>query len=463
MSSTEALMWSAERDPVLRSSFMNITFLDRSPDFEAFKRRIEAATLALPRLRQRVVDPPGGFGAPEWVDDPYFDIDYHVRRIGAPPPGDRRALLDMAAVLMEDPLDHARPLWLMTIVDGLEGGQAAYLSKMHHTITDGVGGVRLSAMFLDLTREGAPPVDVEDTPAPVPEPLPRDSDRDGAEEHGPDSMLATAGRVASDAVRQLVGTGRAMVDAAGTLANPIEAVGSARSLARQLLVTEGARSPLWAGKRTMKRRFEVLTVDLTAVKRAAKALGGTVNDLYVAAVAGGAGAYHLEKGAPVDELRMSMPVSTRTDKSAGGNSFTPTKVLVPVGLRDPVERFTQIHERLSETKAVRSIGLVDSMAGVLTSLPSPMLVRLARQQVETVDFAASNLRGAPFDLYIAGAYILGNHPMGPTAGTAFNATTLSYKDGLDIGLNIDAGAVDDPVLLRRCIEDAFAELVAAGS
>ena len=456
MSSTEALMWTAERDPVLRSSFMSVTFLDRLPDFDAFRRRIEQAVTALPRLRQRVLEAPGGFGPPEWADDPHFDIDFHVRRLAVPAPGTDAELLRLAALLMEDAFDPARPLWQMTIVEGLNDRRAAFLSKMHHTITDGVGGVRLSAMFLDLARD-APEPEPPAVVATVAEPGDGDSNGSGS------NVFGTAGRMAADAVRQIVGTGKGLVDAAGTVANPADAVEAARSLARQLFVTEGAHSSLWAGKRTMRRRFEILRVDLAEVKRAAKALGGTVNDLYVAAIAGGAGAYHRAKGAPVDELRMSMPVSTRTDRSVGGNAFTPTKVLVPAGTVDPVERFQITHERLASTKAERALGLASSFAGVLTSLPSPLLVRLARQQIETVDFATSNVRGAPFDLFVAGARILSNHPMGPTAGTAFNATTLSYMNSLDIGLNIDAGAVDDPELLRRCIEESFAELIAAGS
>ena len=106
--------------------------------------------------------------------------------------------------------------------------------------------------------------------------------------------------------------------------------------------------------------------------------------------------------------------------------------------------------------------MAETFAGILTSLPSPLLLRLARQQVETVDFATSNVRGAPFDLYIAGAKIEANYPMGPTGGTAFNLTTLSSAGWLDMGVNIDLAAIDEPELLRTCLIDAYAELLAAG-
>jgi diacylglycerol O-acyltransferase len=158
-----------------------------------------------------------------------------------------------------------------------------------------------------------------------------------------------------------------------------------------------------------------------------------------------------------------MPVSTRTDRSMGGNAFTPARVLVPVGLIDPVERFSAVRERLNVTKKERSLAMAESFAGVANVLPTSVLVRFARQQTETVDFATSNVRGAPFDLYVGGAKIVANYPMGPTGGTAFNLTLLSSGGSLDMGLNIDVAAVEDPELLRTSLEDSYAELLAAGS
>src|SRR5687767_5905378 len=124
MSDTEALMWALEDDPVLRSTFANVTFLDCTPDLQQFRERMLMAIEALPRLRQRVVDPPG-IANPEWVDDPFFDLDYHVRRVAAPSPGDDRAVLDLAALASLDPFDRARPLWQFTLVEGLPDGRAA--------------------------------------------------------------------------------------------------------------------------------------------------------------------------------------------------------------------------------------------------------------------------------------------------------------------------------------------------
>ena len=454
MSDAEALMWTIEKDPAMRSSFLQLTLLDRPPDFARFRRRMERAVKVLPRLGQRVVPPPFRFAPPEWADDPSFDIDFHVRHLAVPPPGTERQLLDLAALIYEDAFDRARPLWQLTIVEGLEGGRAALLAKMHHTITDGVGGVRLSMQFLDLAPDAADPEDVEE--------------QTRTPERGVYEVVSDA--VGHNVRRQVGVVRRGAAGTAGLAVHPdrvaravTDTVDTAASLWRQLAVVQPSRSPLWTGRRSLTRRFETLTVNLDDVKRAAKGLGGTVNDLFVAAVAGGSAAYHRAKGASVDDLRVTIPVSVRDDKSAGGNAFSPARLLIPAGIEDPATRFAAIHERLGVAKNERALGLFGSLAGVMNNLPTSLLTRVARQQAETVDFAASNVRAADFDLYIAGAHIEANHPMGPTAGTAFNATVMSYKNRFDVGLNIDTAAIDDPDLLRTCIEESFAELVKAGT
>src|SRR5204863_1589332 len=118
--------------------------------------------------------------------------------------------------------------------------------------------------------------------------------------------------------------------------------------------------------------------------------------------------------------------------------------------------------RLTRVKRDPTVAAGESLAAVAALLPGPVLRRIARSQVGTVDFATSNVRGAPFDLFIGGAAILANHPFGPTGGTAFNASMMSYRSAMDIGINCDAAAIDDPARLRTCIENAIAELIAAG-
>jgi WS/DGAT/MGAT family acyltransferase len=328
------------------------------------------------------------------------------------------------------------------------------IQKLHHTIADGEGAIRMSEQFIDLARDATEPI-TSGTPA-------------EAEAGG--SLLETTVDTLTHNLRRGIGIGRRLVEgAAGAVKDPsliirtgadIGAVAS--SAVRQLAVTDHAHSSLWT-ERSLKRTLETLTVPFDDARLAAKALGGSLNDLFVTAAAGGAAAYHRAKGADIDELRISMPISTRKDGSAGGNSFSPSRALLPVGIEDPAERFTAIHDRLSQTKGERALSLLDGLAGVVNLLPTSMLVRLARSQVETVDFATSNVRGAPFDLYIAGSHMEHNFPVGPTGGTAFNLTLMSYRGQLDMGLHIDKAAIADPALLRSCIEEGFAELIAAAS
>jgi hypothetical protein len=189
-------------------------------------------------------------------------------------------------------------------------------------------------------------------------------------------------------------------------------------------------------------------------------LGGTLNTAFLAAAAEAAGRYHREMGAPVDELRSSMAVSTRT-RDSGANAFSLVRMLVPTGDMPIGERFARIQAAASEATQGSGAASLDALASLAATLPTSLITRLARQQAQTVDFATSNVRGAPIPLYLAGAQLLANHPVGPLAGVAYNLTLLSYNHSLDMGVNIDTEAVTDPELLRRCLEQAFRDLLTA--
>jgi diacylglycerol O-acyltransferase len=466
MSDAEALMWSLDADPALRSSFISITFLDGTPDFVRFRQRVASAVAATPALRERVARSALELLPPRWEPDPTFDLDFHVRRVAVPAPGSHRQVFDLAALYAQDPFDQTRPLWQFTVVEGLGGGQAALVAKMHHVLSDGVGAVRMSAAFVDLSPDPDEPGGGglnDGTSAPV-----SDAGTGASTGGGLSALLGTIGEAAGSVVAD--NAERARRAAAGvldTMRQPqqvprqvLQTVAVARSVARQLAVIEPAHSTLWTGNHSFVHRFDALSIDLDDVRAAAKSLGGTVNDVLVTAVAGAAGAYHLARGVDVADLRMSMPVSTRHDRAVGGNAWAPTRVLVPV-VGDAVTRFNAVHERLETTKHEASLGLTGAFATILRAVPTPIVLRLARQQVGTVDFACSNVRGAPFDLWVGGARVVATYPMGPTAGTAFNATVLSYRDHLDLGLNADSGAIDDPQELRDLIASGFAELIDA--
>lgn len=455
MTPPEALMWALERDPILRSTFLNITVLDRPPDVERLARRISETIDAFPRMRQRVRTPSVPWDRPRWIDDASFDLRFHIRHLALPPPGTFRSLLDASALWLEDAFDPVRPLWQLTVVEGLEDGRAALLAKMHHTITDGVGGLRLSSSFLDFDAAGEAPVRVPH--------LPGGPASGGGSGGGPPEEDGGTRRSFPGALAAAVGIGRR----AAALARPDQVVRQAgavvdavTSVARQSIGASPG-SEMWRARRSMGRRLEVVDLGLDDARRTAKALGGTVNDYFVTGVTGGAAAYHRAKGHPVERFRMAMPVSTRVDRSFGGNSFAPARVTVPVGISDPRQRFAQVHSALAAARGERALGLADSLAAVVLAVPPAVLTPIARQQVSNVDLAASNLRGSPVELYLAGARVEANYPMGPTAGVAFNATVLSYMDRLDMGLVMDSAAVEDSAVLRAFIEDEFAALTAA--
>lgn len=451
MSDAEALMWRLEKDPFLSSTFANITILDRPPDLDRLRRRLERAVHLVPRLRQRVQPAPANLAPPSWVDDPDFDLAFHLRHLALPAPGSRRQLLDLVALLVADPWDRTRPLWTFFVVEGIEGGRAALVQKMHHTVIDGEGGVLLSLQYLDAERHAPepPPVDAAALDAAVaePPPTPAAAIRD---------LVGEVGRVPVAALGQL----RDLLTHPGRLPGAgLAAAETARAVLTQLSDTERARSPLWTA-RSLRRHVETLRVPFRDAKDTARALGGTVNTLFVSAAADAAGAYHRRLGAPVDELRASMAISTRT-ASSGANAFALARVLVPTGEMDPAERFRLIQSRADAARQGSNLASLDVLAGITTLLPTTVVTRLARHQTQTVDFATSNVRGAPFPMYIAGAELLENYPVGPLVGVAFNLTLLSYHGSLDMGLNTDAAAVAEPALLREELAAAFDRLLAA--
>jgi hypothetical protein len=206
-----------------------------------------------------------------------------------------------------------------------------------------------------------------------------------------------------------------------------------------------------------------LQLALGVAQAAGKALGGSINDVFVTGAVNGAVAYHVERGATVDALNISFVVSTRTDKAIGGNSFTPTRVQIPGGPMSVEERFTMISRLMADRRSgVKGEGAFSGIAGLANLLPTSVVTRVARSQAARMDFATSNLRAAPFPLYISGARVLQNVSMGPVAGTALNFTALSYNGSLDIGMFLDPMAVEEPAALRECMEQAYAELIEAG-
>jgi hypothetical protein len=234
---------------------------------------------------------------------------------------------------------------------------------------------------------------------------------------------------------------------------------SVRGLLNQMGEVDPARSPLWT-KRSLQRRLETVRVPYRELIDASRALGGKLNTAFVTAVADAAGAYHRDRGAPVESLRTSIAISTRTE-SSGSNAFSLAKLLVPTSEMPIVERFAAVNEALTQAREGAKSASLDTLATLSANLPTSVLTRIARTQSQSIDFATSNVRSGGVPLYIAGGLIVENYPIGPLGGVAFNATLLSYNGSLDIGIHIDTAAVAEPELLRDRIERSLNQLIYA--
>ncbi len=469
MSPSEAIMWAAEKDPALRSDFSNLTILDSVPDMDRLRDKVEQALVSLPRLSERVVSPPLRIAPPEWRSDPTLDLGYHLRRVALPGPGSMRDLLDLAAAVSAPPLDRSRPLWEFTLIEGMAGGRAALLQRVHHTITDGVGGLKLSLSLVDLERDPTPndhdtvrALAEEEQERLLHEALDDPLDRD--------SPLGVLRDAVDFAFTRNLGIARRGIAAGAELAlHPTaaprrvqDAVGMVASLRRQVLVGGGPRSPLLA-TRSLGRRYDVFTVGLEECRASAHALGGSINDVFVTGVTGALGLYHDRLGTPVEDLRMAMAVSTRSGDSAEGNQFVPTRIIVPITPKEPAARFLQVKDRITNLRHEPALSAADGFAALASGLPTSLIVGLLRSQTRTTDFATSNLRGSPITLYLGGAEIVGSYPMGPRSGCAVNVTALSYCGHLCLGIHSDPAAITDPEAFHECLRESFDALLATGA
>ncbi len=458
MSDSDALMWNIEKDPILRSTITALTVLDRAPDRARLLDKLERGTRLVPRLRQRVVGNLFSLAPPRWEVDPNFDLRYHVRWTRAAgssegSAGTLRDVLDIAEPIAMQGFDRARPLWEFVIIEGLADGKAAMIQKLHHAITDGVGGIAIAMLLLDLERD---PAGDEEPMPPLPEgkvlsPAERTVDAVG---HIARRNLGIARRARAT----LTGA------AAGAASDPLGLVrdvgGAATSMARMMAPASEPLSPVMTG-RSLSVHFETLTFPLADMKAAAKKAEGRLNDAFVAGVAGGLRRYHEAHDAPVAALRMNMPISVRTEETANvaGNQFAPARFPVPMAIEDPVEAMVAVRELVAGQRGEPALAMLEPMSGLLNRLPTTVTTSLFGSMLKGVDFTTSNVPGAPIPVFMGGAEIEMMVPFGPLAGTAVNVTLLSNRDDVHLGINCDLAAVPDPEVLRDCIQESFEELL----
>jgi diacylglycerol O-acyltransferase len=334
LNESDSVMWSIELDPILRTTIVAVSMLDRSPNWKRLRQRMDEACSQVPRLRQKVVPTPMRIGPPRWQDDDRFDVDYHLRRVVCPAPGDVRAVLDMAGLFAMTAFDKDRPLWEFTLVEGLEGGRAALIQKVHHAFTDGVGGIKMAQLLLDDSR--------------APSTRGNLGTRERSKATGP--LEAIVQPLAANALTamSLWWRGARVLPSVATAAvlRPDRAVGAgirnARSIAKLLAPATTPLSPVMVG-RGLSRHLDAFDVPLTDLLAAAHAADSTLNDAFLASLTDGLRRYHERRGSPVTALRVTMPINLRqAGDSLGNNRFVPARLTIPIDALDASQRMQRM-------------------------------------------------------------------------------------------------------------------------
>jgi diacylglycerol O-acyltransferase / wax synthase len=409
----------------------------------------------VPRYRQRVRFVPMDLGRPVWVDDPHFNLEYHLRHSALPPPGDEAALCRLMGRLMSQELDRNRPLWEAWVVEGLAGGQWAVVSKVHHSMVDGVAGVDLISVVLDHERVAAAPVADDWEPGPDP----------------------SGTRLAVDAVVNLVSSPGELLQAAWrTVRAP------RRALERGWAIASGLRwygSALRPTPRTSldgtigpHRRWTFAGASLGDVRTIRHALGGTVNDVVLAAVTSGFRDLIVARGEDPDHvaLRTLVPVSMR-DQTAHGvydNRVSAIFLDLPVHLEDPLERLAAVHEQMDRLKQSHEAEagealthLADAVPPALTAQATRLVSRLVtRVPQRTMNTVTTNVPGPQFPLYAAGREMLEYLPFVPLGpGVRIGVAILSYNGQLRFGITGDYDTAPDIDILADGIDAAVTTLL----
>ena len=470
MSDADAILWYIERDPLLRSTITAVVMLDRVPDRARFDDSVANMVANIVRMRQRVVDEPGHLAAPRWVEAAGLDLGFHYQwmRLAGRRPTLGQAL-DFASRVAERAFDRDRPLWDLTVIEGLPGGKAMVVLRFHHTIADGLGLVQMMQHMVQLEPE---PVDsgAPDPAAPAPVAPDLVTLAPVAPEAAPPLIpwRSMARRITTDAHTSL-SVGRTSFDLARCfVAHP---VGTTKSVARLTdsvyRLIKPATTPLspLLSPRSMSRQFNTVQIPLDDVKRASKATGTTLNDIFVAGVLTGVVDYHRALGQEAAEIRVHIPVSIRggADANKATNQFVPTRLTLPLTEMDVRRRLSTVHDILALGKAEPVLPHLAAITGAVGRLGPQAAVSIIGSMMKGVDLLASNVPGPQFPVWVAGSQVEAVYGFGPLGGAAINVTLLSYDGMLDIGVNSDRAAVTQPDRLAALIEKGLGRVVALGS
>ena len=439
--------------------------------FETVRAVVEQRLPLLPPLRRRLVEVPFGIDRPWWADDPDFDLDFHVRELALPSPGNDDQLAEQVARIASRALDRSRPLWEIYLFSGLSGGRMALMVKFHHAALDGVAGAELLTTLLDPTstppeQPAAQPWD----PAPVPGELAMWARGVAGLSLQPLKVLDFQRRLLRTLPRSTLFFGRRAAPALTNLGRMMTGGGSPDG---QLLTGPALVAPRTSFNRpiTPHRRWAFGSTSLSAVKQVKATFGVTVNDVVMAACAGALRRWlEVHDELPEQPLLAMVPLSVRTPEQQGqfGNRVSAMIAVLPTHLPDPVDRLTAVHDAMRAAKEQHHAISAETLQDVTQFAMPALATRAARvaAQMRVTDYinppynvVISNVPGPRTPLYLAGATVLGYYPVSVVAdGQGLNLTVQSDQDNLDIGLVSCRELVPDLWDLLGYLTDAIDEL-----
>jgi WS/DGAT/MGAT family acyltransferase len=443
---------------VIGTLLLDVSAVPPGSAFSRVQRALEDRIHLLAPFRRRAVAVPGGVDVPVWVEDPDFRLVDHLRRARLPAPGGARELEAFVGEVASLPLRRDRPLWELWVVEGLEDGSVALVTKLHHAMMDGAAGGELMAHLFDLSAEGGP-VEAADTP------------------WDPDVVPGRARLLAGGAAARVGG----LFQVPRALGSVMWAAGAAtRTWVEQRIGGTGApvvapRAP-FNGSLTPRRAVAFGRCTLSDLKTVRRAFGTTINDVVLAATAAALRAYLIDVGElPSRALLAAVPVGVRADGAddQGGNHVSNMFVALPLAIADPVERLRAIHDSAEAAKVVyRAAGtnLLSDVIGVTAPIALSIGARaysgwgLARVHPPVFNLIVSNVAGPPVPLFIGGMRVLATYPMGPLMeGSGLNLTILSDMGGVDVGVMACPDLAPDPRVITAGFEAGVAELVSAAA
>jgi WS/DGAT/MGAT family acyltransferase len=428
------------------------TFQNPAPVFDDFLDTIRGRLHLVPRYRQKLALPPMRTGRPVWVDDPNFNIEYHVRRTALPPPGSQEQLLLLTSRLFSQQLDRSKPLWEMWIIEGLENDSWALINKTHHAMIDGVSGVDLATVIFDLSPEGTK----IDHPA---EPW------QAASEPGDRDLLASGA----------LGIARTAID---SVRRATEIVSSPAAVFDQLRDgIEGVGEVAWAGLNAAPatplnveigphRRFRVVDAQLEDFKQIKNALGGTVNDAVLTVVSGALRSWLQSRGVRTEglELRALVPVSIRPKDAHHefGNQIAAMRGPLPVYIDDPIARLGMVRSSMDGLKESKQALGAEVISGAQNFAPPTILAQASRLNFSTrlFNLIVTNVPGPQFPLYVGGSRLVSIAPVAFLPKKhALAIAIMSYDGSLSFGLLGDYDQMDDIDVLADALSDSIDELL----